>query len=204
MIWTPKVVFINTENYETTKPDNRSTIDKKSNYEVDESDLHEIAYFSGSENPITYSRIFSLDFQCQFELERFPFDTQTCDIVMGVTYKEAKFVKMIPSKLDYRGPVEMLTYSVVDYDIIESETPPKGSLKVTIKLKRMVSRHLLSTYLPSLCILIIAQVFQLVFSCHIFSFPDDGLLQRGAFQDQYPSSHNLHVGHVHTQPVCLI
>ena len=123
---------------------------------------------------------------------------------MGVTYKEAKFVKMIPIKLDYRGPVEMLTYSVVDYDIIESEAPPKGSLKVTIKLKRMVSRHLLSTYLPSLCILIIAQVFQLVFSCHNFSFPDDGLLQRGAFQDQYPSSHNLHVGHVHTQPVCLI
>ena len=122
---------------------------------------------------------------------------------MGVKYKEAKFVKMIPNKLDYMGPVEMLTYYVVDYQMIESELPPK-TLKVTIQLKRMVSQHLLSTYLPSLCILIIAQVFQLVFSRHIFSFPDNGLLQRRAFQDQYPSSHNLHVGHVHTQPVCLI
>ena len=74
---------------------------------------------------------------------------------------------MIPNKLDYTGPVVMLTYYVVNYHMIESELPPK-SLKVTIQLKRMVSQHLLSTYLPSLCILIIAQVvFIYIFSCHI-------------------------------------
>ena len=77
---------------------------------------------------------------------------------MASKFKESIVVKMIPNKVLYIGPVEMLTYFVVDYDIKEGESPP-GSLKVTIQLKRMVSRHLLSTYLPSLCILIIAQVF---------------------------------------------
>ena len=86
---------------------------------------------------------------------------------MAVPFKEAKFVNMIPNKLDYMGPVEMLTYYVMNYHMIESELPPK-SLKVTIQLKRMVSQHLFSTYLPSLCILIIAQVvFIYIFSCHI-------------------------------------
>ena len=173
MIWTPKIVFYNTEKGKTTKPDNRSmiTIDRISPYELDESDLHETTYFAGSENPITYSRIYSLDFKCSFELHRYPFDTQTCDIVMAVTFKEAMFVKIIANKVLYKGPVEMLTYFVVDYDIGEAESPP-GSLKVTIKLKRMVSRHLLSTYLPSLCILIIAQVFSVKsdFIIHLLFF----------------------------------
>ena len=48
-----------------------------------------------------------------------------------------------------------MTYTVMDYDIGESE---QGSVIITIRLKRMVSQHILSTYLPSLCILIIAQV----------------------------------------------
>ena len=162
MIWTPEIIFVNTENEETTKADNSSkiTIDKISSFELDELDLHETAYFPGSENPLTYSRIFSLDFKCSFELRRYPFDTQTCEIEMAVTFAESKFVRLIPSKLQYIGPVEMLTYSVVDFDIGVGDVPP-ASLKVTIQLKRMVSQHLLSTYLPSLCILVIAQVFRI-------------------------------------------
>ena len=160
MIWTPKVVFVNTENEETTKPDNSSKIilDRASSYELDKSDFHETAYFPGSENPLTYSRIFSLDFKCSFELQKFPFDIQTCEIVMSVTFKESIFVRLIPNKLHYTGPIEMLTYSIVDYSIGDGGSSP-DTLVVTIQLKRMVSRHLLSTYLPSLCILIIAQVF---------------------------------------------
>ena len=160
MIWTPKIVFLNTQNEETTKADNSSMIiiDKTSSFDLEEKDLHETAYFPAAENPLTYSKIFSLDFKCSFELRRYPFDTQTCQIEMAAIFMELKFVKLIPSKLRYIGPVEMLTYSVVDYHIGEANEP-SGSLRVTLQLKRMVSRHLLSTYLPSLCILIIAQVF---------------------------------------------
>ena len=68
------------------------------------------------------------------------------------------FVRLIPDKLEYSGPIKMLTYTVVDYSMGESE---HGSVVVTLKLKRMVSQRILSTYLPSLCILIIAQVRQI-------------------------------------------
>ena len=107
----PKIVFYKTENGKTTKPDNRSmiTIDRISPYELNESDLRETAYFPGSENPITYSRIYSLDFKYSFELHRYPFDTQICEIVMVVTFKEAIFVKIMANKVLYKGPVKMLT-----------------------------------------------------------------------------------------------
>ena len=156
-IWTPTLVFTNTENEEKTRMDNDSMIliDKLSNFEVDESDLHETTYFPGSENPLAYSRIYSLDFLCSFELQRYPFDTQTCKIDIMPTNKDQNFVRLIPDKLEYSGPIKMLTYTVVDYSMGESE---HGSVVVTLKLKRMVSRQILSTYLPSLCILIIAQV----------------------------------------------
>ena len=157
IIWTPLLVFKNTENEEMTKTDNKSMIliDRLSDHEIEESDLYESTYFSGSKNPITYSRIYSLDFLCKFELERFPFDTQICKIEIGPTNKELNFVKLNPKKFEYTGPLEMLTYTVLESQMMESAP---GSVTVTLKLKRMVSRHLLSTYLPSLCILIIAQV----------------------------------------------
>ena len=156
-IWTPTLVFKNTEQEEMTRFDNSSIIliEKATDFETDQSDLHETTYFPGSENPISYSRMYTTNFLCQFELQRYPFDTQTCEINIRPIKKELNFVKLIPSKLKYSGPKEMLTYSVIDYGIRESE---HGSVVVTVKLKRMVSRHILSTYLPSLCILIIAQV----------------------------------------------
>ena len=159
VIWSPTIVFVTTENGDKAKADNSSTIilDKISSYELDETDLHETAYFSGSETLLRFTKYLTLDFKCQFELERYPFDTQTCAIVIVAPFKEEVFVKLIPNMMLYTGPVEMITYYVVDYHIAEAERP--GALVATIQLKRLVSRHLLSTYLPSLCILIITQVF---------------------------------------------
>ena len=99
---------------------------------------NETSYFPGSENPITYSRTYTLNFLCIFELQRYPFDTQICKLKIGPTHKQLSFVKLIPDKLQYLRPVEMLTYSVVDYQIGESD---HGLVVVTVWLKRMVSRY---------------------------------------------------------------
>lgn len=36
----------------------------------------QVAYYSGAENPVIYTRIFKNTFACVFNLKKYPFDTQ--------------------------------------------------------------------------------------------------------------------------------
>ena len=156
-IWVPELLFTNTaENFKTDKTDRKSIIriEKQGRPFLKETDPEETAYYEGAENPVTFAREYNQEFACDFELHNYPFDVQICQIVLSPTEKDQFFIKLKDENLVYSGPVQMLTYMVKEYRIERID----GSVKATIQLKRLISRHLLSTYLPSLCILIIAQV----------------------------------------------
>ncbi len=44
------------------------------------SELQKNELFDGAENPLVYTRVYSLDLQCNFELKWYPFDFQECFI----------------------------------------------------------------------------------------------------------------------------
>ena len=157
-IWLPRLIFKNTEKELETKMDNSTlvTVEKLTDYKLDPLAAHETAHFMGSGNPISMSRIYTMDFLCRFQLQKYPFDTQTCRIVLSPVEKDLDFLDLRPFNITYSGPQKMMTYTVMNYKIER-----QGKLVVvTFKFKRMVSRQILSTFLPSVCILIIAQVFQ--------------------------------------------
>ena len=41
--------------------------------------VEEVEYFQGGENRLTMNQTYTLEFQCQYELSRYPFDTQVCE-----------------------------------------------------------------------------------------------------------------------------
>ena len=47
---------------------------RSSIWEVDEAEV-----FEGAENRLTMNQTYTLEFQCQYELQRYPFDTQVED-----------------------------------------------------------------------------------------------------------------------------
>ena len=96
--------------------------------------------------------------KCHFELHYYPFDSQVCTILLKKPSKVDKFVDLIPNHLNYSGPLDMAEFVIIDYDIFAMANSYDFDIKVQITMKRRISQHLLSTYLPSLCILIIAQV----------------------------------------------
>ena len=159
-LWFPSIIFKNTPNNYQTMMDSRARVlvKKEGNFTLSSvNEVEETAYYKGSENTIQYSRDFFQQFKCHFELQDYPFDTQICSFLMKRPNKVEKFVKLLPHKLYFSGSTKMAEFSVIQWDIIAEDDNKEFDIKVDIILKRRVSQHILSTFLPSLCILTIAQ-----------------------------------------------
>ena len=85
-IWIPKLIFDN------SAEENLVEIDHFSSLTVQQSSigirllnevLQENIKFKGSENYLIYSRTYKMDMVCEFEQQKFPFDTQICSIKVG-------------------------------------------------------------------------------------------------------------------------
>ena len=163
-IWIPVLIFQNTEtNYETVlDPQARIYINRSGNYTLSsEFETDEIAKYKGSENSINYIRTFYHRFKCDFQLHNFPFDTQVCQILLRMPQKQKKFLKYNPNGLQYSGNKDIEKFYVSSVKIDKGKKNSKSDVEVRIIMKRRIGKHLLSTYLPSFCILMSAQVTDL-------------------------------------------
>jgi hypothetical protein len=75
--------------------------------------LKETAYFSGSDNPMLLSRNFNEKFKCDFNLQYFPFDTQSCMIMINANNKVKNFIQLTPVHLYYDGPRHLQNFEVI-------------------------------------------------------------------------------------------
>ena len=78
-LWIPFVVFENTERNEGTRAtiDTEVTVTREGTFKESESDtVDEINIFSGKDNRITFQQVFTKVFECEYELQLYPFDTQ--------------------------------------------------------------------------------------------------------------------------------
>ena len=83
-IWLPLVVYDNTDQKEVTRlgmdwewittvaVTREEESPERSRIEV----VDEVEYFQGSKNRLTMNQTYTWEFQCQYELQRYPFDTQ--------------------------------------------------------------------------------------------------------------------------------
>ena len=82
-LWLPLIVYDNTDQKEVTRLGEnwewatRVTVTREGNFtrstvgEVDEAEI-----FEGAENSLTMNQTYTWEFQCKYELQRYPFDTQ--------------------------------------------------------------------------------------------------------------------------------
>ena len=120
--------------------------------------LQESALYEGKENNIIYLRQFTEKLKCVFDLSFFPFDTQTCSISFKTGNKERNLIKLVGIIVEFSGNKKLSTFDVIRSELEENLLTDDIDLKVNIVLKRQVSQHLLGIYLPSLFIMVIAQV----------------------------------------------
>ena len=178
-LFVPTLLFKNTKTMERTKLDSAAELfgrkEGGSKKPPGEKEVLEVALFSGSENPVVYSRSYFMEFTQDFDLQFYPFDEQMVTVEIAPTQPA---IKLMPELLQYVGSIDMRRFTVQSWSIeqkIEGKRLRDQLVVVKVHLKRRITQviekeslnfetiHsdiqvLLSTYLPSLCILVLAQV----------------------------------------------
>ena len=86
-VWFPNIIFGNTDAVERmVMDDNATLIVRREGSGTPSSVKNEIKseIFKGEENPFFYSRTYSIKFECDFQLQSYPFDTQECSMELEV------------------------------------------------------------------------------------------------------------------------
>ena len=139
---------------------------------MDEPDEKEI--FKGSENRLTMNQTYTHQFQCIYLLQSYPFDTQvevfellklifdnfylsqTCSINMSVSNLVKSNVLLYPKNLMMEQIRDMTLFHMSHWDLdYKNRVKPEDGIKMTIVLKRKIQSEMMTTYFPSILLMMI-------------------------------------------------
>ncbi len=92
-IWIPTVAFNNTRSKSSTEDDDKALATVALMGEFRRSPNSEAVSsrrFSGSDNPLTISRVYDLEFLCRFDMSTYPFGEQRCSMVLVMRGNQVK------------------------------------------------------------------------------------------------------------------
>lgn len=137
------------------------------NNKVEEPD--EALLFNGDVNQIVFSREYELDFSCFFNLDLYPFDTQTCDMWI-ITPSGQGMGKAIALKMGDLGMSPAENVSLAQFVVTDSKMLQYNSTDVVVHLtfKRSMLYHFATTYIPTSCLIIICEATLFVEGSHHF------------------------------------
>ena len=104
---------------------------------------------------ITLSRLYNIDFFCDYDMRWYPFDAQTCFMVMKLGGGSQELLSLIPGLLKYLGPEELTQYYVKKYTIGETTLENAIGLGVSITFGRRLLGTILTVYLPTVLLNVI-------------------------------------------------
>ena len=116
--------------------------------------LDESWIFKGSENPLVFSDIRDETFACDFELTHYPFDHQICTLELEVIPSKRSVVELIPEKCQIKEDIQLTQFEIVGIDT--RKAPNNYTFACEIVLKRNPAFHIVSTYLPTLTLMMMA------------------------------------------------
>ena len=157
-IWLPVIIFDNTEEGQITINDDKAsaTINRTGRGTGSDSSISEdIDLYRGSENSITLSRLYNIDFFCDYDMRWYPFDAQTCFMVMKLGGGSEELLSLTPGLLKYLGPGELTQYYVKKYTIGETSLENAIGLGVSITFGRRLLGTILTVYLPTVLLNVI-------------------------------------------------
>ena len=130
MIWIPSVTFLNTADQVRSLRDNKSlvTVDRFGQYHnSDSSKTKNIYIYSGEENPMEITRVYSTKWLCNYNMLWYPFDTQVqqrkkadsllqfiqyCLLHLSPSGNSQTYIQLSLGRQEYSGATELTQYFV--------------------------------------------------------------------------------------------
>ena len=138
-IWSPPLVFDNTESQDTVVIDAKvtATVCRFSNITLsDDDEPIRTSYFHGEENSITFSRLYDTSFLCSINMEWYPFDLQQCELYFQLFGSTSNYVQMIPKEILYSDEKNLPKYSIKSWKFFLKEENSKQFIAGTLLNKK--------------------------------------------------------------------
>ena len=159
MIWTPSLIFQNTDENIRTLTDSESTISVKreSNFTQNTISENDNTYiFKGMDNPLEMNRVYETDWICDYEMNWFPFDTQKCRMTFAVTEDMNSFIEVAVNGHTYLGPAELTQYFVRGSKMFpERLNGDQQAIIMEVTLGRRLLANFLTIFLPTVLLNVI-------------------------------------------------
>ena len=98
------------------------------------------------------SKFFLVDVYCPFNMADYPFDYQSCEVILINKGYVDNIVELIQDTLVYTGPTDVLQYFIEQPFFVPSSD---NSVIVKINLSRRIQNVILNTFLPTVLIILV-------------------------------------------------
>ncbi|XP_068215954.1 uncharacterized protein [Palaemon carinicauda] len=155
--------------------------------------IYEDELFEGKENALIWLRKLTVTTSCQFNLEAFPFDTQSCSMSVLLSGITNEYVILVPDEkgVSFVGQRKLLEYRLVSERMEKQDEGNNSGQAIRLVFQNMSNFYVTSTYIPTFVIVIIGYT---VFYFPIWNFNErvmvglTGLLVEATFFSQVSSS----------------
>ena len=93
------------------------------------------------------------EISCNFQMQWYPFDSQTCYLEIQLQGTDVHFAQLIPNYLTYKDSYDVQQYRVEDVCFVKKGE--KSSVWVQIRFQRQIITRILTNILPTILINII-------------------------------------------------
>ena len=101
------------------------------------------------------TRVYSIEFFCEYEMSWYPFDQQVCHVEMMMAGVMENYAELIPGNLHFSGPKELTQYFIKNVDIKKAEIQTGKAIVISITLGRRLLGTFLTVFFPTILLNVI-------------------------------------------------
>ncbi|KAK3867319.1 hypothetical protein Pcinc_027213 [Petrolisthes cinctipes] len=158
-VWTPRVFFSNARGNVFTNLEQGSRVEVVRGGQPTPAPphlTHEVNIFSGRQSSLEMSQLYTLTYNCDFDLAMFPFDAQTCGLDFTLVSAAGTYMELIPGASNYSGNKLLIEYTIGRVNMETTTDGQFSRLRVYVRFLRRFQFYLLTLYIPTTLLMLIA------------------------------------------------